>query len=176
MTPGSKLSVSPNPEGPQIARLWHVIHSFFSGKTASRKIFPSAIPMVALVVSDHDRALLTRVLTPEPMEIHFVESWEDARAEANSLTAPIILFDRDWPGTDWRLMVQNLAASPHQACVILMSAVADDYLWQELIRRGGYDLLAKPLRAENVARVVKLALSYWNSAPKPAVLARGSRK
>jgi FixJ family two-component response regulator len=50
--------------------------------------------------------------------------------------------------------------------VILVSGVRDDYLWQEVIRRGGYDVLPKPLRADSVARIVKLALSYWKSAPK----------
>ena len=48
-----------------------------------------------------------------------------------------------------------------------MSGVADDYLCQELIRQGGYDILPKPLRADNAARVVKLALSYWNSSKLP---------
>jgi hypothetical protein len=60
-----------------------------------------------------------------------------------------------------------------------MSVVVDEYLLQELIRRGGYELLPKPLRAESIARVIKLALSYWTSAAsigaaKPAVPARRS--
>jgi FixJ family two-component response regulator len=90
------------------------------------------------------------------------------------LTAPIVLLDRDWPGAEWRTAVERLAAAPHCACVILMSGVSDDYLLQELIRWGGYDILPKPLRADKAARVVKLALSYWNSAPKPAAPRRGS--
>ena len=96
--------------------------------------------------------------------MHFVESCDEASTVSNQLTAPVILFDRDWPATEWRAAVRSLAASPHRACVILMSGVADDYLRQELIRRNGYDVLPKPLRAENVSRVIRLALSYWSSA------------
>jgi DNA-binding NtrC family response regulator len=134
---------------------------------------PSRIPVVALVVSEQDRHVLRSIAGREPLDVHFAESCEQGCAVANKLTAPVILFDRDWPGIEWRTAVQTLADSPHQACVILMSVVVDDYLWQELIRRGGYDLLIKPLRADNVARVVKLALSYWNRAPGPAVPDRG---
>jgi DNA-binding NtrC family response regulator len=135
---------------------------------------PSRVPIVALVVSDQDRRVLTSITGLEPLDVYFAESCEQGRALANELTAPVILFDRDWPGIEWRTAVQRLADSPHQACVILMSGVADPYLWQELIRRGGYDLLPKPLRVHDVARIIKLALSYWSSTPGPAVPARRS--
>lgn len=108
------------------------------------------------------------------MDVHFVESFEEACAVANRLTVPAILLDRDWPGTDWRVILQSLAASARPACVILVSRVADDNLLREVIRLGGYDVLPKPLREDAVARVLKLALSYWTSVPKPAALGRKS--
>lgn len=82
---------------------------------------------------------------------------------AKDLIAPVILCDRDLPGADWRTAVGSLAALPQRACVVLMSSVVDDYLRQELIRWGGYEVLAKPLRADNILRAIKLALSYWTS-------------
>jgi FixJ family two-component response regulator len=152
--------------------VWHDIHSFFTDVIPRRRALPFRIPVIALAVSAQDRYVLTRVSSQEPLEMHFVESCEEASAVANRVTAPVILLDRDWPGTEWRVNVQSLAALPHRACVVLMSGVSDDYLLQEVIRRGGYDVLPKPLRADNVARVVKLALSYWNSAPRSTVPAR----
>ena len=122
------------------------------------------IPIVALVVSDHDREVLTRISNRELVDIHFAESHVDAWEAMNRLNSPVILYDRDWPNAEWRTTVQALAASPHRCCVILASRVADDYLWQELISCGGHDLLAKPFRADDVARALKLALSYWKSA------------
>jgi response regulator RpfG family c-di-GMP phosphodiesterase len=150
-----------DPQG-RVPRVWRMIHSLFTG----RSVQPSRIPLVALVASEQDRRLLAQASDLVQLEVHFVESCEKACALAVKLTAPVILLDRDWPETDWRIMVQNLAASPHQACVVLMSGVADDYLWQELVRRGGYDIVIKPLRPEDVTRVVKLALSYWISVTK----------
>jgi len=122
------------------------------------------ISIVALVVSDHDREILNCISNREPVDIHFAESHVDAWEAMNRLNSPVILYDRDWPNADWRTTVQALASSPHRGCVILASRVADDYLWQELIRCGGYDLVAKPFRADDVARALKLALSYWKSA------------
>ena len=152
-----------------MTRLWDRVHSLFNRIIHSRMARPSRVPVVALVVNEQDRYVLTNVFGQEPLDVRFAESWEETCSVANQLTPPVILLDRDWPGTEWRTAVEKLTASPHHACVILMSSVSDVYLWQELIRRGGYDVLAKPLRADNVTRVVKLALSYWTSAPKPAV-------
>lgn len=156
--------------------MWRAIHTFFTGVTPSRSLQPARIPLVALMAGEQDRRLLQQVCDLKQLEVHFVESCEEAGAVANELTAPIILLDRDWEGTEWRSMVQTVAASPHQACVVLMSGVSDDYLWQELVRQGGYDILPKPLRADDVDRAIKLALSYWVSLAKTAVSAPGSRK
>jgi len=138
-----------------------------SANSNARAVTPR-ITIVALVVSDHDREVLTFLSNREPVDIHFAESHVDAWEAMNRLNSPVVLYDRDWPNAEWRTTVQALASSPHRSCVILASRVADDYLWQELIRCGGYDLLAKPFRAEDVARALKLALSYWKSAKATA--------
>src|ERR1700733_10490671 len=118
-------------------RVWQAIQSFFAGVAPSRMALSSRVPIVALVVSDQDRYVLTNISGQELLDLHFAESYEEGRAVANQLTAPVILFDRNWPGTEWKPAVESLAASSHRPCIILMSGVADDYLFQELIRRGG---------------------------------------
>ncbi len=152
--------------------MWETIHSFFTGRSSSRTALPSRIPIVALVLSEEDQHVLNGISGEEPLDVHFAKSFDDACALGNQLVAPVILLDRNWPGADWRKAVETLAASPHHTCVILMSGVADDYLRQELVRQGGYDVLPKPLRADSVVRVLKLALSYWNSAANPNAAAR----
>jgi len=138
-------------------------HAPLCTKSAAQAVAPR-VSIVALVVSDHDREVLTCISNREPVDIYFAESHVDAWEAMNRLDPPVILYDRDWPDAEWRTTVQALASSPHRSCVILASRVADDYLWQELIRCGGYDLLAKPFRADDVGRSLKLALSYWRSA------------
>jgi DNA-binding NtrC family response regulator len=157
-------------------RLWQVIHSLFGRGSPISFVVPPPVPVVALIVNEQDRHVLKNVAGQDSLEVHFAESIEEVEAIANQIAAPIILLDRNWPGSDWRTAVQRLAASPQGACVILVSGVTDAYLWQELIRRGGYDVLAKPLRAPNIARVIKLALYYRTSAPKAAVGGQNVRR
>jgi DNA-binding NtrC family response regulator len=159
--------------------MWRALHSFLAdapkrvgtdGRQARISTkgaghgAPGRITIVALVVNDYDRNVLRGISDREPIEIHFAESRVDAWDALNRLNSPLILYDRDWPDAEWRTTVQTFAASPQRSCVILASRVADDNLWQELIRCGGYDLLAKPFRTDDVARALKLALSYWSSA------------
>lgn len=176
---GLNPSVSDRRSGLRMPNVWRVIHSVFTGSTVGQMATPPRVPVVAIVVSEQDQQVLASVSSQELLELHLVESCEEACAVANQLTAPVILFDRDLPGAEWRTAVRSLAASPHRACVVMMSGVVDDYLRQELIRRGGYEVVPKPLRPENISRAIKLALSYWASAAstssaKPAVPARKS--
>ena len=174
---GALRSSSPDGrEGRRKTRVWEIVHSLLTGGAARPAALPSRVPVVALVVNEQDRHVLTNAFGEEPLDVRFAESCEEACSVANQLTAPVILLDRDWPETEWRAAVERLTASPHHACVILMSGVSDTYLWQELTRRGGYDVIPKPLQADKVERAVKLALSYWNSAPKPAERAGGLKK
>lgn len=170
---GSNLSVWDRCSGLRMPNVWQVIHSVFTGSTVSPKVEPPRIPVVAAVVSEQDRHILASVSGQELLELHFVESCEEACAAAKHLTAPVILYDRDLQGAEWRTAVENLAASPHRACVVLMSGVVDDYLRQELFRRGGYEVLPKPLRADNILRVINLALSYWTSAASTGAAKQG---
>ena len=164
--------------------IWQIIRSFFAGipsrldgKEARGPLIlrdsglnsSPRLSIVALLVSEHDRSVLTRVAVQEQWDLHLAESCAEAWAVMNQFNAPVILYDRNWPATEWRAVVQKLASSPHRACVVLTSGVVDDRLRQELTRWGGYEILVKPLREESVTRVVKLAWSYWRNTARPVV-------
>lgn len=162
--------------GRPITRMWRIIHSLFASVVRGRMPLPFRLTVVALLADARDRHVLANAFDQEPLDVRFAESCEEAVSIADQLTAPVVLLDRDWPGTEWKAAVERLASSPHHACVILVSGVSDVYLWQELTQRGGYDVLPKPLQADKVARVVKLALWYWTSTPKPAAPAGSLEK
>ncbi len=151
-----------------MTRVWKMVQSLFIGGAPRRMNVASRVPVVALVVNEQDRQVLATVFGHDPLDVRFAESCEEAYSVTNQLTAPVILLDRDWPGTEWKAAVERLASSPHRPCVILVSGVSDIYLSQELARWRGYDVLPKPLKADKVERTVRLALTYWNSAANPA--------
>lgn len=146
--------------------LWKAIHSFFTDSPAASANGRPATPIVALLKGDGDRDLLSSVGAREHLDIHFVRSCGEAWNTANRLKSPLILCDRDIPGIEWQDEVRMLASAASHPCVILISRVVDDYLWKEIVARGGYDVLATPLREEDVTRSIRLALSYWKNTPR----------
>jgi FixJ family two-component response regulator len=77
--------------------------------------------------------------------------------------AAIVILDRDLTGADWRPNVTSLVHSKLNPCVILLSRVADDYLFEELTRQGGFDITTKPIRIDELQRIIKLALNFWKN-------------
>jgi FixJ family two-component response regulator len=143
------------------------IKSFFAAvshaATADERASDARIIIVALLVEEQDRERLAGICRGHEWGVHFADTCGEASGIANRLKAPIIFCDRDLRAAHWRELVQVLAASPHNACVILISKVLDAYLWNEVGHAGGYDVLAKPLQEVEVVRAVKLAWSYWNT-------------
>ena len=123
-----------------------------------------ATPIVALIRNLEDRELLADIAGTEHLEIHFAETCGEAWNIANRLQAPVVLCERDLPGMAWQDMVRILAAAAPHPCVILTSQVVDDYVWREIVTRGGYDVLARPLRGDDAVRAIRLAVTYWKSA------------
>jgi len=126
------------------------------------------LSVVALISGDADRRELAGICSRKGWNLLFVGTLEEARTVQEKVRAPVVLCDRDLPGSGWRSTVEGLASSPHRACIILVSAVVDSYLWNEVVRTGGFDVLSKPLREDDVARAVRLAWSYWSNAAKPS--------
>ena len=131
------------------------------------------IAVVGLVVNRDDRQLLDGICKGNCWRLFLAESYEEARTALDQLQAPVILCDRDLPGKGWRetregmaQTVEDLATSPSRACLILVSAVVDTYLLDEVVRNGGYDVLCKPLREADVVRAVRLASLYWYSGAR----------
>ena len=124
--------------------------------------------LLALVADEAARKLLAELSLRNQWRVQFAESLEEAVTLLPQMDVPIILCDRDLEGIEWRDVVHHMSASTNGACIILMSRVVDDYLWNEVIGQGGYDVLAKPLREAEVTRAVNLAWTYSNSSPKLA--------
>ncbi len=150
------------------------ITTWASSSPASRSSM-GPLAIIGLVTSDEDRRLLAGICNRNGWYLLYADTCEEARAALDRLEAPVILCDRDLPGKGWRETVEGLASSPHRACIILVSGVLDAYLWDEVVRTGGYDVLYKPLREDELVRAVRLAWSYWNSATKTAALSGKSQ-
>ena len=119
----------------------------------------SALTVLAITASTTDRAQLQRIFEKTGWSIVFADSIEDALRQP----VQIVVCDRDLEGADWREAIRQLARGPDRRCVILASFVADDYLWEEVIHCGGYDVLPKPFREDEVIHAIHFA---WAAVTK----------
>jgi DNA-binding NtrC family response regulator len=155
--------------------MWQALRSFFlrQGSAApaeARHADPrrSRVMIVSVLLEDQDRSLIAEVCYQNQWDVFFAKTCDEARQVSEQIKPHVILLDRDLADGDWRNFLSACAASSAGACTMLISKVADDYLWNEVVCNGGYDVLPKPLREQDVLRAVKFAWSYWNSTKQSA--------
>ncbi len=118
------------------------------------------IAVVAIVPDGQEKQALAAFSVRGQWDLALAGSCEEALEILKHTRAAVILCDRDSPGIDWRDALQLLAASRPDCSILLASSVNDEYLWDEVIHKGGYDVLAKPFQEEQTVRAVNLAWSY----------------
>jgi hypothetical protein len=76
-------------------------------------------------------------------------------------------FIYDWilEKEDWRVAVDLLAASPGHPCILLASRAVDNYLWEELLRRGGFDVIPRSATVECLAGNIRFACFSLRRSP-----------
>jgi DNA-binding response OmpR family regulator len=65
---------------------------------------------------------------------------------------------------EWKGLWNELGKDPCPPEVIVASRLADERLWVEVLNLGGYNLLSKPFRPEEVVRTIHGALMEWQLA------------
>lgn len=124
----------------------------------------AGIAILCILSEENDQRLIEEVCHGFRWNVYFASDLDDAQRLLARIEFQIVLLDRDLTGDHWREAMTRFATSSGALCILLVSKVFDDYLWNEVVRNGGYDVLAKPLRQPDLARAVKLAWSYWMSA------------
>ena len=131
----------------RFAKWWH-------GETGDK------ILVLAIALDERDKNSLSLFSTRGQWELVLTGSCEEGLEALKKMRAAVILCDRDLPGLDWRNALEKLAASRPDCPIVLTSSVNDEYLWDEVIHKGGYDVLSKPLQEDLTVRAVNLAWSY----------------
>jgi len=121
-------------------------------------------PTIVGLLDERDSIVIRVLSSSRNWDVSFATSCPDAVALIGQTKAQILFVDRDLAGSDWRETMSAFASSSNKICIMLVSRVVDTYLWNEVVRNGGYEVLPKPLRADDVSRAVNLAWSYWRSS------------
>ena len=82
----------------------------------------------------------------------------------------VVIASRDnhyWP---WQRVLHDLERIWRPPQLVVTSRIADDFLWAEVLNRGGYDVLLEPFQPDEVVRVIASARRHFD--PKPAAAVR----
>ena len=116
--------------------------------------------MNILIVDDELglRHTLTLILQAEGHEIRAAGEGESALQMLAQQDSDIVLCDLRMPGIDGLAFLERYRKTGGSALVIIMSAYGDDDSALDAIKRGAYDFIPKPFRADQVLLVVRKAI------------------
>ncbi|HEY7388787.1 MAG TPA: hypothetical protein VH640_09775 [Bryobacteraceae bacterium] len=120
--------------------------------------------MVAAFRRDEDRRELGKILEPCGWKVIWSETCATACQAVQQSAAPIVISGRTFPDGEWRDLWRLLRGQSRPPMFVLASRLADESLWAEVLNLGGYNLLLKPFRPEEVVWTVHGALTAWRNA------------
>jgi hypothetical protein len=84
----------------------------------------------------------------------------DASGPMELSPCKIVIYDSDLTDGSWKQALMKLRTAGDDPCILLASRVYDQYLWNEVIRCGGFDVIAKSANREQMARTLRFAW-FW---------------
>jgi two-component system response regulator AtoC len=116
--------------------------------------------MRILVIDDEPglRHTISLILREDGHEVEAVADGATALASLAAADASLIVCDVRMPGMDGLTFLDKYRAAAGHALVVMMSAYGDDEAAIEAMRRGAYDYIAKPFRADQLQLVIRKAI------------------
>ena len=121
----------------------------------------------ALVVGGYQesQALLHQVFRDRCWRLHVVPDRKRALDCLERQIIQVVIAPAEFPTWPWKRVLQDLRRMPRAPQLVVVSRLADDFLWAEVLNWGGYDVLSEPLQREEVERVISSARRHFDAAP-----------
>ena len=114
-------------------------------------------PLMIVTSDEKDHWSLERILRKD-CRLHRATGRREALSVFREFHPWVVVCDQVLADGDWRDLLKDLQSEQQlPPPMIVLSRLADDRLWAEVLNLGGYDLLIKPFAATEVSRVVKMA-------------------
>jgi DNA-binding NarL/FixJ family response regulator len=123
------------------------------------------IRLLTITTNDQFYSGLVDIAASRGWEIRRASSVTEGLDVVRSVGIPLVLFDWDENGNDWRAGLNRLASAHCHPCVLLASRVADENMRQEVIRHHGYDVLPRSADQDQVVQAIQFAW-FWITRPQ----------
>jgi DNA-binding response OmpR family regulator len=124
---------------------------------------PQASEIVTiLVVSgyDEDHHTLQAIFSHRNWRIQKAQTYGEARKFLRDCQAAVVLCEKELLDGSWKDVLYELALLQDAPQLIVVSRLADEQLWGEVLNLGGYDVLEKPFDPSEVMRAVSMAYRH----------------
>ena len=132
-----------------------------SQKVHTSFVSPENISILLVSPSAEDMSSLRRILHHGDWHISRASDCQEAAKHLRQHGASVVICDRDLPDGDWKDLLQQTSAMDSRPLLLVVSRVADEALWAEVLNLGGYDVLLKPFDRSEVLRVIGMAWRQW---------------
>lgn len=120
-----------------------------------------AVSVLAVSPADDDRVLLEHIFSHSNWRFDHVRTSGEALEYVKRGGVSVIICAAELPDGTWRDLLCGLKQGTVPPRLIVVSPLADDALWAQVLDMGGYDVLGKPFEQREVIRVVSLAWRQW---------------
>jgi DNA-binding response OmpR family regulator len=115
------------------------------------------ITILAITPNEDDHHTLQLIFNHRNWRLHKARTYGEARPILRESKAAVVICERDLPDGTWKDVLYELALMENSPQLIVVSRLADDHLWAEVLNLGGYDVLQKPFEPSEVMRAVSMA-------------------
>jgi DNA-binding NtrC family response regulator len=123
----------------------------------------AVLHVLAIGIAGADHSSMKAVALAESWQLISTETLESGLDVIAHRRFSIILLDREVYGSNWRGAIEHLTKAAPGSCILLVSAVNDEYLWREVVQHGGFDVISKPLNGDQLRRQIYHASLFWKS-------------
>jgi DNA-binding response OmpR family regulator len=114
-------------------------------------------------VYESDRAVVREVFGKQGWRLFEARDGRRAMAWLERNAVQVVMADAGSVGAEWQRLLDALRTLPDPPQLVVTSRTADDFLWAEVLNRGGYDVLPRPLNRDEVERVIAGAVRHFRS-------------
>lgn len=123
----------------------------------------STVNMLAVLPAEEDRRSLRGIAASSDWEVGFAAGIWEARRALQEAPFGVVLSEPSVEDGHWEDLLNELGQMANPPPLIVTFRLADDRVWAEVLNRGGYDVLLKPLEAREVVRIVDQAWRQWKA-------------
>jgi DNA-binding response OmpR family regulator len=129
------------------------------------------ITILAITPYEDDHQTLQMIFNHRNWRLQTARTYAEGRRILRESRAAVVICERDLPDGNWKDVLYELALMENAPQLIVVSRLADDHLWAEVLNLGGYDVLQKPFDPNEVMRAVSMAWRHFRgTTPAPSLL------